>query len=318
MANTRWGILSTGRIARKFATDFAHVEGGDLVAVASRSKAAADEFASDFGIVHAFGSYEELYASPDIDAVYVATPHTLHFRNTLDAFDAGKAVLCEKPLTVDPDECRTLIERSREGNHYLMEAMWTYFLPAVRKAKEWVDAGRIGAIRHVKADFGFRVPYDPGSRLYNVDLAGGALLDMGIYPIAIAWFFMERHPRSIEVIARMAPNGVDDDVVMVFDFDEALATLSTSFRCTLPNRAFIVGEDAYIVLPDFWCTSECLLCIRNEVVDHYKHRRDSIGLDFETTAVNSDLANGRTESEVVPLDVSLAFQEQMAQVRALF
>ncbi len=315
MTEIRWGILSTGRIAHKFARDFRFVEGGELVAVASRSQPVADAFAREFEIPKAFGSYESLLASPDIDAVYIATPHTLHLQNTVDAFEAGKAVLCEKPLTITPDECKQLIDHARSGDHYLMEAMWTYFLPAVQQARRWVEAGRIGPIRHVRADFGFRVPYDPDARVYNVDLAGGAMLDMGIYPIAIAWYFLRAHPDRVEVVARKAPNGVEDEVVMLFNYGSAVATLSTSFRCTLPNLAFIVGEDGYVALPDFWRANECLLYDHRGLIDRYHDERHSLGLNFETTSVNNDLLHGRSESEIMPLETSLTFQEHIARIR---
>ncbi|MBT8399527.1 MAG: Gfo/Idh/MocA family oxidoreductase [Rhodothermia bacterium] len=314
MKKIRWGILSTGRIAHKFASDFRHAEGGELVAVASRSKTKADAFAQEYEIPKAFVSYQQMIESPDIDAVYIATPHTLHLENTLDAFEADKAVLCEKPLTVTPDECRKLIDRARDRGCYVMEAMWTYFLPAVQKAREWVEAGRIGTVRHVKADFGFRVPYDPDTRLYNVELGGGVMLDMGIYPIAIAWHFMRSDPDHVEVIARKAPNGVEDDVVVLYKYADATASLSASFRCTLPNRAFIIGEGGFIELPDFWCARECRLFDRNGEVDRFRDERTSLGLNYETTAVNRDLLNGRSESEIMPLETSLVFQRHIADV----
>lgn len=314
MKKIRWGILSTGRIAQKFASDFRYAEGGELVAVASRTKTKADAFAIKYSVPRVFASYQQLLESPHVDAVYIATPHTLHLKYTLDAFEAGKAVMCEKPLTVTPDECRHVIDRARSGGHYLMEAMWTYFLPAVRKAREWVEAGRIGSIAHIKADFGFQVPYDPHTRVYNVTLGGGVMLDMGIYPIAIAWYFMRSDPDRMEVVARRAPNGVEDDVVMVFDYPHATASLSASFRCTLPNRAYIIGEDGFIELPDFWRARECRLYDRNGPVDQFRGERKSLGLNFETTAFNQDLLSGRNESEVMPLTTSLSFQEHIAAV----
>ena len=318
MKKIRWGILSTGRIAHQFAQDFPHVPNGELVAVGSRTAASAAAFAEPYQIPRAHGSYQALFEDPDVDAVYVATPHTLHYQNTLDAFEAGKAVLCEKPFTTTPEECRGLIRQAEAAGCYVMEALWTWFLPAILKAQEWVDQGRVGAIKHVKADFGYPLPYDPLRREYHADLAGGCLLEMGIYPIALAWLFMQADPQGIDVIARRAPNGVEDDVVMVFNYPDAVATLATSFRCKLQNWAYIIGEDGYIAIPDFWRANQCSLYRLDERIDHYQDNRRSLGFNYETVAVNDDLLQQKPQSDVVPWAGSLKFQEHMALVRAHF
>ena len=318
MDSIRWGILSTGRIAHQFAQDFAYVPNGKLVAVGSRTEASARTFAAQYQIPRAHGSYAALFADPEVDAVYIATPHTLHLQNTLDAFAAGKAVLCEKPFTTTPEECRPLIEQAEATGLYVMEAMWTFFLPAIQKAQAWVAEGRIGAIKHIKADFGYPLPYDPLRREYHADLAGGALLEMGVYPVALAWLFMRQDPRGLEVIARKAPNGVDDDVVMLFDYPEAVATLATSFRCKLQNWAYIIGEDGYIAIPDFWRANQCHLYRLDERIDQFHDNRQSLGFNYETVAVNNDLFNQKTQSDVMPWAHSLKFQEHMALVRARF
>jgi len=318
MKTIRWGIVSTGKIARKFGRDFRFVEGGELVAVASRAEASARSFASEYGIQRAHASYRALFEDPDVDAVYVATPHTLHASNALEAMRAGKAVLCEKPITTTPAECRSLMEEAAATGSYLMEAMWTYFLPAVRKAKEWAESGRIGTIRHVKADFGYPVPFNPVSRLFDPNLAGGVLLDMGIYPVAIAWHFLGADPERVSVTARRAINGVDDDVVMVFDYQDAVATLATSFRCRLQNAAYIIGEEGYIAIPDFWRARECALFRMDEEVDRFTDSRQSLGYNFETAAVIADLRRGRTQSATVPWATSMKLQEHMALVAERF
>lgn len=186
----RWGSLSTGRITHRFVQDFAFVPNGEVVAVASRSQEAADAFAARHGIPRAYAGYQRLLDDPQIDVVYVATPHTLHFRNTADAFRAGKHVLCEKPFTVGAPESRSLFRLAEQSSVFVMEGMWTWFLPAIRQALEWVRQGRIGALRHIQADFGYPLlPFDPVRREYNAELAGGCLLDMGIYPVALALLF---------------------------------------------------------------------------------------------------------------------------------
>jgi predicted dehydrogenase len=318
MKKIRWGIISTGRIAESFAQDMAHVDNGELIAVAARSEQSAKTFSERHQIPRAYGDYRALMLDPDIDAVYIATPHNFHIENTSQALKAGKAVLCEKPLTTTPDECKQLMEVAKHNNSYLMEAMWTYFLPAICKAQEWIQQGRIGRIRHVKADFGYPLPFDPTRREYDIQLAGGSLLEMGIYPVAIATLFFQRPPDQIKVSSNMAPNGVDDDVVMVFDYPNGIATLATSFRCKLQNWAYIIGEDGYIAIPDFWRANECFLYQLDEQIDHFCDQRKSIGLNFQAQSVGQDLFKKKHQSERVPLSTSLLIQEQMAEVKNRF
>jgi len=318
MRRVRWGIVGTGIVANTFARDAALVNSVDVVAVAARNQASAARFAASYGIVKAYQGYEALSADPDIDAIYVGTPHTLHFRNSADALRAGKAVLCEKPITVSAAECAALLGVARETGTYLMEAMWTWFLPALRTAKTWVEQGRIGDLLHVKAELGFAKPFDPHARVYDASLAGGCLLDMGIYPIAIARYFTGRPPRTIDVIAHFAPNGVDDDVLMQFDYGDATASLATSFRCKLSNIAYVVGTDATIVIPNGWSASECHLFVAEQRVDSFKDGRSGSGFEFQIDAVSKDIQAGRTQSLVVPHSASLAFQQDMDRVRSRF
>ena len=313
----RWGILATGRIADWFVADLGAVANGEVAAVASRTQAKADAFAARHGIPRAYGDYRALLTDPDVDIVYVATPHTEHLANATDALRAGKAVLCEKPMTVTPEECRALIAVAEETGGYLMEAMWTYFLPAIRQAEAWVAAGRIGRLRHIKADFGYPLPYAPDRREYDAELGGGALLEMGIYPVALAWLFLRRDPEAIHVTARAAPNGVEDDVVAVFNYADCTATLATSFRCKLRNWAYIIGEEGYIAIPDFWRAGACRLYRLDERVDQFTDDRTDQGFGFEAAAVGGDLLAGKRRPDVVSLADSLKFQEHIARIKAL-
>lgn len=319
----RWGIISTGRIAHQFAQDFRFVPNGELVAVASRSGMQAEAFARTYSIPRAYAAYELLLEDPEVDAVYVATPHTLHYQNSKDAIRAGKHVLCEKPFTVGVSDARNLFRLSDQSSVFIMEGMWTYFLPAIRKAMQWMKQGRIGPVRHLKADFGFpQLPYDPDSREYSVDLAGGCLFDMGIYPIAMAWLFMQRDPENIQVFSHHAPNGVDDDVVMVFDYGlkekGAVATLACSFRSTLPNACYIIGEHGYIAIPDFWRARECTLYRLDEPVDHFTDDRESIGLNFEAIAMNEDILSGINQNVIMTWNTTIKLQEHMSRVHKRF
>jgi len=318
MEKIRWGIVSAGTIANTFAADMTHVSNAEVAAVAARSLDSAAEFAGKYGIGKAYQGYERLFSDPDIDAVYIGTPHTLHLQNSADALGAGKAVLCEKPITTSAAECQKLFDVAAETGSYLMEAMWTWFLPALNKAKSWVDAGRIGELRHVKAELGYPKTYDPHSRLYDPSLAGGCLLDMGIYPIAIARYFTEKSAAAIHVVSCHAPNGVDDDVAMLFNYDNCIATLAASFRCKLPNTAYIIGTEGYIEIPHGWSARECHLYAMHEQIDSFTDNRRGSGFEFQIEAVSNDILQRRKESAVVTHVSSLAFQQDMDRVKEKF
>lgn len=318
MTEIRWGIVSTGRIANSFVIDCATVPNTKVSAVAARSRNSAQAFADRHGIETAYEGYQALFDDESIDAVYVATPHTLHFDHTAGALKAGKAVLCEKPMSVSADQCARLLSVAASTGSYLMEGMWTWFLPAIRKAREWVDEGRIGAIKHIKADFGYPQVYDPDKREYDASLAGGCLLEMGIYPVAIADYFAAREPLSISASAKFATNGVEDDVVMHYDYGDFVATLATSFRCRLQNSAYIIGDAGYIAIPDFFRASECFFHVLDECRESFSARRDTVGFDYEIEAMVADIAAGKTQSDIVPLSASLRFQQLMDRTRSAF
>ncbi|NMP32845.1 Gfo/Idh/MocA family oxidoreductase [Thalassotalea sp. M1531] len=318
MNKLNWGIVSTGRIAEQFASDMAFVSNGKMLAVAARKLEDAEEFASRFEIERAYASYQAMFDDPDIDVVYIGTPHTLHFDQARDAILAGKHVLCEKPVTISSAQCQELSKLAKSQGVFLMEAMWTYFLPAIQQAKRWVDAGRIGNLKHVKADFGYPMPYSPETRVYNKALAGGCLLDMGIYPIAIAGYFLNNVNADWYVSAEFAPNGVENDVIMLADFGGKKATLATSFQCKLNNYAYIIGDKGYIAIHDFWRAKDCSLYILEEEVEHFEDSRDSIGLNYEAQAVAEDIFAGKLESDVVTHGKSLWLQTQMENVKSLF
>ncbi len=314
----KWGILAPGKIAHQFAQDFAHIENGKLVAVASRSEARAKEFALQYHIERAYGSYQALYEDAEVDAIYVATPHNFHFENSKDALMSGKAVMCEKPITVNPEELQDLLKIAQVQAGYLMEALWTYFLPAIINAQSWVAAGRLGKILQVKADFGYPAAFDAHSRMYNPDLAGGALLDMGIYPIAMAALFIESMPKDLKVVVNKAKTGVDDEVTMLLEYQDSLANLCTSFRAKLNNWAYIIGDNGYIAIPDFWRAKECFLYEGDQLKDHFKDSSTAIGYHYEVISMNEDLFMGRKASHVVPHAMSMKLQKLMALVATKF
>ena len=273
MSPVRWGLVGPGRIAHQFAQDIGLADSAELVVVAARDGSRAEAFAQQYGIARAHEGYDRLFEDPDVDALYVATPHSYHLDHCAGALRRGKAVLCEKPLVIDPGECRALMAIAAESGSYLMEGMWTWFLPAVRRALDWFRDGRIGQLLHVKSDFGYPLRYSEDLREYDARVGGGAVLEMGIYPVAIARLFIGRGPDGIQVTGRRAPNGVEDDVSLVCDYGDCMATLGTSFRCKLRNWTYVIGTEGYIAIPDFWRATSCSLFVLDERVDHFEATR---------------------------------------------
>lgn len=317
MQIVRWGIIGAGRIAKTFSQDCLLVDHAEVSAVASRCISSAKAFAGSHQIKKYYGSYDALLKDKDIDAVYVATPHNFHYAQCADAIRDGKHVLCEKPFTVSAKQCQELMVLASEHKVFLMEAMWTYFLPAIQQAKSWVEQGRIGDIVQIKADFGYPVKYSPTQREYNADLSGGCLLEMGIYPLALAYLFTGQHPQKWHVKGRFAPNGVEDDLVMMAEYEHMTAELATSFRARLPNFAFIVGTQGYITIPDFFRAHQCSLHVLDETHDQFEDNRKGSGFEFQISAASHDILAAKHESEIMPLSASLSLQQQMDAILLL-
>ena len=316
----RWGIIGPGRIARSFANDIEYAPHASLHAVASRQLAGAQEFAEAFGAPRAYGSYAELFADPEVDAIYIATPHSHHKDQAIAALRAGKHVLCEKPATVTPEELEEVLTVAQQQGRYFMEGMWTYFFPVIQQAKQWVESGEIGTLCHVKADFGFPLPYSPDLREYDHRLAGGCLLEMGIYPIAMAWLFLNQHPTQQSVWHHKADNGVEDDVVVLNSYGKDIATaqLTTSFRSKLNNYLTLIGDQGTITIADYWCAREARLYKGIDCVDRFSDSRNCQGFHYQIEQVSRELIDGKLQPEVVTWQDSRAFQQHMAQIKDKF
>ena len=248
---TRWGILGPGRIARPFAADIALVPGAELVAVGSRSGARARAFAQEFGAAAAYGSYEELVADPSVDVVYIASPHALHLEHARLAFEAGKHVLCEKPVALSVTEAEEMVALARQHDRFLMEAMWTACHPVILELRQRLRSGSLGTPRHLHAELGFVVSYGPEDRLLDPALGASALLDMGIYPLTLA-HLMLGEAESIVATAALSEDSIDLDVAMAGRYpDGALATMSASLTSWSSRRAEIATDLGRIVLEDF-------------------------------------------------------------------
>jgi predicted dehydrogenase len=250
----RWGILGTGAIARKFAADLLRLPGAELAAVGSRTTEAAERFGAEFAIPRRHGSYAGLAADPEVDVVYVATTNQLHREEALLCLDHGKAVLCEKPFALNLAEAEAMAARARHRGLFLMEAMWTRFFPAIGRLEELLQEGAIGELRQLDARFGFRAPAEPHGRLFDPALGGGALLDVGVYPVALAQLLFGREPARIAALAHHGPTGVDEQAGILCLYDRGeLATLACAIRTQARNEAALYGTSGMIRLPDpFW------------------------------------------------------------------
>lgn len=313
-----WGIVSTGRIALQFASDLPHVENANLYGVAARSIDKAESFAQQLGVAKTYNSYQAMFDDPKIDVVYIGTPHTLHFEQTVAALKAGKHVLCEKPITTSSEQSQKLASLAKDKGLVLMEAMWTYFLPAILEVKKWVDEGRIGKVLHLKAEFGYPIKYDPSIREYDAELAGGCLLDMGIYPIAMAGLFLGYDDVDWQVDAHLAPNGVDDDVIYHAKFGEAKASLHSSFRCKLMNYLEVIGDKGTISVKDYWRADSATLFDIETVVEKFEDSRATLGFEFEAFALGQAILAKKGEVSEMPHSVSYWLQQQMEKIKAKF
>ena len=242
----RWGILSTGKIAQSFVQGLRHLPDAEVAAVGSRTEEAAARFADRFGIPRRHGSYAALAEDPDVDAIYVATPHNLHAENTLLCLEAGKAVLCEKPFALNAAQAERMISAARAKNIFLMEAMWTRFLPAAIELKRLLSEGAVGEPRMMEASFGFPAPFNPAGRLFNPELGGGALLDLGIYPLSMAYFLFGK-PCRMAGMADLGKTGVDERAGIVLGFPRGqIAVLHFSLVADLPTDLTVMGSEGRI------------------------------------------------------------------------
>lgn len=313
----RWGIISTGGIARTFVNDLQYTESGVAVAVGSRTMEAANTFADRFNIAHRYGSYEELVSDPDVDAVYVGTPHPMHLANAKLALEHGKPVLVEKAFTMTAKEAIELIEVARAKNLFLMEAMWTRFLPHVAAVNELIAAGEIGDIVAVEADHGQHFDYDPASRWFSPELGGGALLDLGVYPVSFASMLLGTPSRMVTMID-LAPTGVDRQVSMIFGYDNgAQAYLNTTTDAKTPTTATISGTKARIEIDgDFYAPSAFSVITQAGEARRFEFATQGRGLHFEASEVARCIRSGLLESPLMPLDETVSIMKTMEAVLA--
>ena len=312
-----WGFIGTGGIADTFAADLAFTESGRPVAVGSRTLESANRFADRFDIPNRHGSYEALVADPDVDVVYVATPHPLHHANTLLALRAGKPVLAEKPFTMNATEAQDLVDTARSAGLFLMEAMWTRFLPHIAEIRKLLADGALGEIVTVTADHGQWFADDPAFRLFAPELGGGALLDLGIYPVSFASMVLGS-PDRIVTLSDPAFTGVDGQTSMLFGYSSgAQAVLTCTLFAKSPTRAAIVGREARIEIEgDFYAPTAFDLISRTGERTRFETPLAGRGLWHEAEEVARCLREGLLESPLMPLDETVEIMQTMDGVLA--
>lgn len=316
-AKIRWGILGTGVIANKFAIGLKAAPGAELVAVGSRAQATADQFGDTFGVPRRHASYEALAHDPEVDVIYVSTPHTLHKDNTLLCLEAGKAVLCEKPFAINAAEAEAMIKLARQKKLFLMEAMWTRFLPAVLKVRQLIAEDAIGEVRMFMGDLGFRAEFDPKGRLFDPALGGGALLDVGIYPVSFASMLFGA-PVKVTSLAHLGTTGVDEQAAMLLSYAGGqLSILAAAVRVDIPSEAIIMGTKGQIrVHAPIYCPVRLTLSRPEQGEEIIDLPLEGNGYNYQALEVMHCLSKGWLESTTMPLDETLAIMRAMDEIRA--
>lgn len=316
MSSTTWGIIGPGKIANKFAVALTLAEGATLGAVASRDAGKAQDFAAKYGAAKAYDSYAALAADPDIRAVYVATPHGFHAEHSILCLQHGKAVLCEKPFALNAAEVRAMIAASRKHQVFLMEAMWTRFLPLMREIMKLIAAGRIGRIRYIRADFGFPAAFDPGGRLFNLRLGGGSLLDIGIYPLYLCMQLLGE-PQQIIAGGRLSPTGSDETchAILLYE-DGASAVISSTLSCHTSLTAEIAGTEGSIRIPTPWYKNDRFEWNRTGEESRTVRLEPMVnGFEYQIAETMRCLGLGLIESPHLPHSFSLAMSRTMDTIR---
>lgn len=311
----KWGILGCGKIAHKFAYDLKHSHTGYLYACASRDASKAKSFAQHFGASQYFDNYESLVNCKELDAVYIATPHSLHFDHCQLCINAHKHVMCEKPITTNADNTQYLYELAKRKKVLLMEAMWTAFLPAIAEVKRRTSENSIGQIRYITADFGFKSSFDKESRLYNKNLAGGTLLDIGIYPLFITLYLLG-YPDDIVATATMSPTGVDEECTMMVKYKNGTtAALYSSVTTQTDTKCEIFGTEGKILIPDRFHGQSGYHIVTQSENKWVEAGKIGYGYYHEIEHFNKCIKQNLNESPVMTAQISISLAKMMDKVK---
>jgi predicted dehydrogenase len=313
----RWGIIGPGRIAGVFAEGLTQLPDAQLVAVGSRRQENADSFGEKFGVPRRYASYAAVAADPEVDAVYIATPHSSHAENAIMCLEAGKAVLCEKPFAINAAQAEQMVAVARARGVLLMEAMWTRFLPIMGRVRELLAAGAIGEVRMVTSDFGFRTGVNPKSRLFDPALGGGGLLDVGIYPVSLASMVFGGEPERIATMADIGETGVDEQAAAIMGYGEGrIAIIWTAVRTNTPHETTILGSEGMIRIErPSWQATRMTVSRSGQPDEQIELGFPGNGYQFEAAEIARCLREGRTESDVMPLDETVAIMRTMDRIR---
>lgn len=314
----KWGILGPGRIAHQFAKGINVIDNAEVYAVASNDKQRAARFSEEYNIAQKYSSYYALVDDPKVDAVYIATPHRFHFENTKLCLEANKPVLCEKPFTVNANECKKMIDLSREKKVFLMEGLWTRFLPIFSIIRKWIDNGEIGDIKLLNSTFGISPEKDPQDRKFNHELAGGALLDLGVYQVSLSQWILNENPEKISADAKIGETNVDELLVANLQYAKGIVSqFSCNFLSQNENHFLIYGTNGYIKIhSNYWRATKATLHKQDEIITEVIPFKGT-GFEYEAEEVISCINSDQLESSVMPLDQTLANIEVMDKIREI-
>ncbi len=316
MDSIRWGILGPGKIAHSFAKDLKLVEWGELTAVGSRNIERAKTFAETYGASEYFGSYEELLDSGNVDVIYIATPHTGHVEWAIKAMGKGKHVLCEKPMGVNGEEVRDMIKAAEKNNVFLMEALWSRFNPTIIKVKQLIDEGHIGTLGYLNADFAFyAMDRDEKGRILNPELAGGSLLDIGIYPIFLS-YLMLGIPEKIQASSKFHSTGAEIQTSMIFEYKNAQAILYSGFTSKSSMRAELSGSEGTLYINPRWHEADSYSIEKNDEIKDYDVPKIGKGYSHEIIEVHKCIRNGKLQSNLWSHQNSLDLIDLLDAVRS--
>ena len=316
MKKYKWGILTAGKMSAKFVKALKLLDNAELYAVASRDESRAKNFALEYGFKKYYANYEELAYDPEVEIIYIASPHSHHFEHTMLCLKNRKAVLCEKAFSLNSSEVESMISESRKQNVFLMEALWPPFQPIYQKTKDILNSGEAGRLVHLDARFGFQPPYDPADRKFNLALGGGSLLDIGIYPVHDVLYFMGV-PDDVTAKASFTPSGAEHSISIIFGFmDGRMATVYSSFTAAAGIGCTLYCEKGNIVFSRARDMSQRLnISITGKDPVEYSLLPEGMGYQFEAAEVMKCLSEGKIESEVVPHSYSLKLMKMLDKIR---
>ncbi len=313
----QWGILGTGRIAKKFVEDLEHAAGAQVTAVGSRTKDTAKSFSDLFNIPRFYQGYENLVNDPELDVIYISSPHTFHHQHASLALKAGKAVLCEKPFTINATEAHGLVQEARQRDLFLMEGMWTRFFPLMGRLRALLAAQVIGEVHTLIADAGIRRTIETKERLFRLDLGGGALLDLGVYPVSLASMIFGS-PERIMALAHFGGNHVDERMGILLGYPNgSVATLYTAITTESPKEALILGSGGRIrIHGNFITPTRMTITMDDKSAQVIEEDILGNGMHYEAEEVMRCLREGAIESPLMPLDETVSILETMDTIRA--